>query len=677
MRLIEALIFYTLNKEKGTVIKMEKVRVELGKKSYDIIIGYDIISSINEYIKNYDKIIVFSNEKIGKIYSERLINILKEKNKNVFYYEIPDGEEYKTIETILPVYDFMVENNFDRSSLLISLGGGVVCDMGGYIASTFMRGIDFIQIPTSLLAQVDASIGGKVAVNHKKGKNMIGSFYQPKLVYIDTSVLSTLDEREIKTGIAEIIKHAVIYDENYFDYLLQNSDKLLGLDKEVAIKSIKRSCEIKAEIVSQDETEKGVRAYLNYGHTYGHVIENLTKYKIYRHGEAVVYGMMFAAYLAEYLNITDRKFINRQIEIFEKYGLSYTMPLYYYPKVLEILKHDKKVKAGKLIFVLPERIGKVNIAQVEEEKIEKYYETAEGKKVKSIIDIGTNTVRLFTAEVLNGKISNKYGKYLSITRLGEDVDKNKYLKKEAIDRNIEVLKEYRRISDEYGAIEIKAKATSATRDSQNRDEFINRAYSEAGIKIETITGEEEGRYAFNGVLTDNFSKDVLVVDIGGGSTEFIYGAKNNIKFIKSINAGSVRIKEKFFADDKYVENYKRAEEWVLEQFQDIKELKEKDFIIVGVAGTITTQVSMIKEMEEYNPEEIHRYNLTLNEIKNNLKLLENKNIAERKCIKGLDPKRADVIVSGTFFLKCILEFFSKESIFVSENDILEGIMEGI
>ncbi len=654
---------------------MEKVSVNLGKNSYEISIGKNILPEIKKHIKQGRKVAVISNETVGAIYGEKLLSLIKEVTPSVFYYEIKDGEEYKTIDTVLPIYDFLIDNNFDRSSLIISLGGGVVCDLTGYVASTFMRGVDFIQIPTSLLAQVDASIGGKVAINHPKGKNTIGTFYQPKHVLIDTAVLATLVMREIKTGIAEIIKHGVIRDSDYFNFLLENSDKILELQDELIIKTIKRSCEIKAEIVSLDETEQSVRALLNYGHTFGHVVESLTKYKIYQHGEAIVSGMTLAAHIAKELNMVDEQFIKKQNEIFDKFGIDRRVPEYNFAKTAEILKHDKKVKDGNLIFVLPTKIGEAVTVKVSEDTVEKVYKKCSEKRVQGVIDIGTNTTRVFIAETLNGKICSKYYKETEITRLGEGVDKNRRLKPEAIERTAAAIKRYAEKAAEYGVVSLKAFATSASRDAENSSDFLEKVKNETGITITIISGEEEGSAAFRGVATDSYSSDIAVIDIGGGSTEFIYGNNSEIKFIKSLDIGAVRVKEKFFADENYSkENFKQCEKWIFSILEAVSELKSKDFELVGVAGTVTTQVSVIKNMLKYNPAEIHKYTLSKSEIASNLTLFESKTLEERKKIVGLEPKRAEVIVSGTFLLQTIMKFFGKESVTVSEADILEGLM---
>ncbi len=653
---------------------MEKVRVELGKNSYDIIIGQDILKELDTHIKDYDKVLLISNDKVGKIYSDQIKKVLQRSIKDVHYFEIKDGEEYKSIDTVLPIYDYMVENNFDRSSLVVSLGGGVVCDLTGYVAATFMRGVDFVQIPTSLLAQVDASIGGKVAVNHSKGKNLIGSFYQPKLVYIDIDTLKTLEMREIKTGLSEIIKHSVIWDKDYFQFLMDNTEGILNFDSSILIKTIKRSCEIKAEIVSQDETEKGIRKLLNYGHTYGHVIESLTKYKVYRHGEAVTAGMYFAALLAKKLNLVNDEFIKTQNALFEKFGMEYEIPKYDYEVFTEILKHDKKIKQGKLVFIVPEKIGLAKSIEVDDDTIADLYKSFEGKEVKGVIDIGTNTVRLFLGEVKNKKIEKKYKKYMEVTRLGKNVDKTRLLDENAMKTTIDVLKRYKNHAREHGVKDISAAATSAMRDAQNSDDFIKRTLLEAGVKINVISGIKEGEFAFAGVLTDTYDKSVLVLDIGGGSTEFVYGDKNGVEYAKSLDMGSVRIKEKFFSDGQYNKHSQEAKQWIFAKLEAIKEMQNKDFVMVGVAGTITSQVSVLKKMEQHNSEEIHKYKLTKKEIDANYELFKSKNIEELKLLKGLHPKRADVIAAGTFLLKTILEYFEIDSITVSEKDMLEGLL---
>jgi len=653
---------------------MEKIKVELEDKSYNIIVG-EKLEEINEYIGKYSKILILTNNTVGKLYGEKLREALKE--RSIYYYELKDGEEYKNLESAKEVYDVLIDNEFTRDSLIISLGGGVICDLTGYIASTYMRGIDFVQIPTSLLAQVDASVGGKVAINYR-GKNLIGSFYQPKLVFMDTSLLKTLDEREIKTGIAETLKIALCFDKDFYEFLYENSEGLLNLDLEIVNKVVKRACELKAYVVSQDEKEQGLRAILNYGHSFGHVIERLTNYKAYRHGEAVIIGMEFALKLAVYLSLADKEYLELQEKLFEKYNLKYSIPKYEYKRMLEVLKRDKKNKNGKIKFIFSTELGKaVNVA-VDENDLEKFYKDLDGNKVRSVIDLGTNTCRLFIAEVNNNEIIHKYIKMVEIIKLGEGVDKNKFLLESAINRAIETFKKYSDISKSYASTEIIARATSATRDASNRDEFIKNIKEETGIDLLCISGNEEGELTFKGASTV-VEGDILLVDIGGGSTELVYGNQNQgITYLKSFDIGAVRLTEKFYLDENANENFEinkdKALEWKNSIFDEIDRFKDREFTLIGVAGTATTQVTVKEEMEVYNSEIVHKYLLKKEDLIENINKFKKFKVEERKQIKGLEEKRADVIVAGSEILLFLMNKLDKNEIIISENDILDGIM---
>lgn len=648
---------------------MEKVNVNLGENSYDIIIGENL-ENIGKYIKNYSKILVLSNETVGKLYGERVLKSLA--GREVEYYEIKDGEEYKTIETALEVYDKLIEWEFTRDSLIISLGGGVVCDLTGYIAATYMRGIDFVQIPTSLLSQVDASVGGKVAINYK-GKNLIGAFHQPQLVFIDHKVLNTLPMREIKTGIAETLKIALCFDGEFYNYLYNNNEDFLNLKETVVINVIKKACELKANVVSQDEKENGIRALLNYGHSFGHVIECLTDYTVYTHGEAVIMGISFVNKLGEYLGLSTKEYTKRQEELFDKFGLKYTIPKFEFHRMLEVLKRDKKNKEGKLKFVFSEELGKAHTRSVNIDDLEKFYNELEGNTIRGVIDLGTNTCRLFIAEVKENQIMFSYKKDMEIVTLGEDVNKTKLLKESAIERTLDCLKKYKNICESTGVTEILAKATSATRDALNKDKFLAKVEKETAIKIDCISGIEEGTYTFKGVTID-IKGQLLLIDIGGGSTEFIYGNENKIEYIKSFDVGAVRIRENFFENDDFITKLEEAKTWVLENFKDILFLKDKDFTLVAVAGTATTQVSVKEKMEEYNREIVHKYILKKSDVESNINLYNSLNLENRKNIIGLHPKRADVIIGGTYILNWIMEVLNKDEVLISENDILDGIM---
>ena len=655
----------------------------------DIYVGSNIILILNDYTKDFDKILIFSNETIADLYFEKFKSTLNEKDK-IFYFAIEDGEEYKNIENILPVYDFMLENNFSRKSLIISLGGGVICDMGGYISATYMRGIEFIQVPTSLLAQVDASVGGKVAINHPKCKNMIGSFKNPYRVIIDVEFLKTLPKREFKSGMGELLKHSFLTkDKSYLEYIENNVEKIKNLDNEVLEKIVEQSIRIKKYYVDIDPFEKGERAFLNLGHTYAHALESFFDYKVYTHGEAVAKGVIFDLELSLSRKKINKEYLKRSKNIFSLFDID--TDLIYLPndKFISLMRKDKKNSFNKIITILLDSEGNLSKTEVKEDEIIKIIDKYRNNFLRASIDIGTNSCRLLICEVKedNEIISFKKEIYkdLEIVKLGEDVNKNKFLKEEAIERTLKCLKKYREIIDKYSIEEknIICFTTSATRDSNNRDYFIKKVYDETKIKINCISGNEEAYINFKGVVSsfdENFKENILVFDIGGGSTEFTLGNIDGIKKKISLNIGSVRITEKFFLDNGIYnyceENREKAKEWVIENLQELEDFKKEDFTLIGVAGTTTTQVSVKEKMEVYDSEKIHLSNLTSKEINDNLDLFI-KNINKQE-IKGLDPKRKDVIIGGTIILKEILEYFEKDFVIVSENDNLMGaILEGV
>ena len=328
----------------------------------DIYVGSNIISKLNDYTKDFDKILIFSNETIADLYFEKFKSTLNEKDK-VFYFAIRDGEEYKNIESILPVYDFMLENNFSRKSLVISLGGGVICDMGGYISATYMRGIEFIQVPTSLLAQVDASVGGKVAINHPKCKNMIGSFKNPYRVIIDVEFLKTLPKREFKSGMGELLKHSFLTkDKSYLEYIESNVEKIKNLDNEVLENIVEQSIRIKKYYVDIDPFEKGERAFLNLGHTYAHALESFFDYRAYTHGEAVSKGVIFDLELSLLRGEIDKEYLERAKNILQSYGYNNKEKIKF-----ELLK-DERIKNIKIkendnmteIIIYPKELSKID-----------------------------------------------------------------------------------------------------------------------------------------------------------------------------------------------------------------------------------------------------------------------------------------------------------------------------
>jgi len=341
---------------------MKKVKVALGEKSYDILIGFPL-EEIGRTLKKYTKGIkslIITNPTIAEHYLKRVERSLEVAGFQLLVAQVPDGEEHKSLTEASKLYARCVEYRLGRDSIIVGLGGGVIGDLAGYVAATFMRGLPIVQVPTTLLAQVDSSVGGKVAVNLPEGKNLVGSFYQPLLVYIDLSVLKTLPIEEMKAGMAEVIKYGIILDSDFFEYLEENIGRLRQLDSEVLETVVARCCLLKAKVVEKDEKESGLRAILNFGHTLGHAFEALTDYKKYRHGEAVAIGMVGACRIAEEMGMLKKEAKDRIEHLIGKTGLPGRIGVKLsVDSIIQILSLDKKVRAGKVRFVLPERIGKV------------------------------------------------------------------------------------------------------------------------------------------------------------------------------------------------------------------------------------------------------------------------------------------------------------------------------
>lgn len=343
---------------------MPLLNVALGERSYPIIISPGALDQLPEYLLPLSlspSLLLVTNPLVFQLYGKKVLTILQKAGYLVTLGLIADSEEAKSLETAKELYDLALEGQIDRSSGVLALGGGVVGDTAGFVAATYMRGISFIPLPTTLLAQVDSSVGGKVAVNHPAGKNLIGAFYQPRLVVTDPTVLASLPEEEIRTGLAEVIKYGVIRDANFFGYLEENLSRLLAREPEALTEVITRSCAIKAEVVSQDEKEENQRAILNFGHTLGHALETLTGYQTLRHGEAVAVGMVFEAELAVRKGFFTPEAAARIRKILEKAGLPTSFPGLKAEEILPLLYHDKKTRARALTFILPLEIGKVEI----------------------------------------------------------------------------------------------------------------------------------------------------------------------------------------------------------------------------------------------------------------------------------------------------------------------------
>lgn len=342
---------------------MQEIRLKLAERSYSISIDGSILKDLGSAIRRFEfsrKIAVISNPVVHNLYGNVIAQSLKDEGFQLTEIIIPDGEEYKSLEWAGKVYGELLKARLDRQSAVIALGGGVIGDLAGFAASTYMRGIAVIQVPTTLLAQVDSSVGGKTGVNHPLGKNMIGTFWQPRLVWIDLDTLKTLPSRELIAGLAEVIKHGIIRDRELFDFLETNREKILHLDRQALTHLIKRSCEIKADVVSRDERESGLRAILNYGHTIGHAIETVTGYKKYLHGEAVAMGMYAEAVLSNRLGIIDDQQVESIKALIESYDLPVAIPAdINLRNILSAIQIDKKAVAGELACVVPETIGAV------------------------------------------------------------------------------------------------------------------------------------------------------------------------------------------------------------------------------------------------------------------------------------------------------------------------------
>ncbi len=344
---------------------MEKVTVGLGERSYEIVIGSGTLSGIGESALQFGftpTIGIISNPTVFGLYGEEVLRSFSNAGFNCFSTLVPDGEEYKDYFWSYHILTDLLNNRLDRNSCVVGLGGGVIGDMTGFAGSLYMRGIHLIHIPTTLLAQVDSAVGGKTGVNHAAGKNMIGTFHQPRLVWTDISTLRSLPKRELLCGIAEIIKCGVIWDAELFGVLEEKREAILNLDMDVISYLIKRSCQIKAEVVSKDERESGLRAILNYGHTIGHAVETETGYSKYLHGEAVAMGMCLAARLSEALGMMESACVERIKSVIRAYGLPVELPKDLNDdKLISLITMDKKAAAGEIKFILPKDIGNVVI----------------------------------------------------------------------------------------------------------------------------------------------------------------------------------------------------------------------------------------------------------------------------------------------------------------------------
>jgi 3-dehydroquinate synthase len=336
---------------------MERLSIELAERSYPILVGPGLLGSLtvlDEAVRAHD-VLVVTNETVGPLYLEQLRRGLA--GRRVEHVVLPDGERYKTLDTLVRVFDALVEQRMNRDACIAALGGGVVGDMAGFAAACYQRGVDYVQFPTTLLAQVDSSVGGKTGVNHPGGKNLIGAFHQPRAVVSDTDTLATLPPRELRAGLAEVIKAALVADRDFLHWIEANLESLLALEPDALAHAIRRSCQIKAAIVAEDEREHGRRALLNLGHTFGHAIETAAGYGEWLHGEAVAAGLVLAADMSRRLGWIDAADVARLTSLLARAGLPIVAPPIGAGRALALMGLDKKVLAGRIRLVLLRRLG--------------------------------------------------------------------------------------------------------------------------------------------------------------------------------------------------------------------------------------------------------------------------------------------------------------------------------
>ena len=346
---------------------MKIIRVKTNSKNYDIKVGHDLLGSIPlKKLVSQKDVLLITDSKVPEFLINKLKrNLKKSSSKKINSIKINASESNKNMAYLTRVYDFLIRNNYSRDCIIFGVGGGITCDMAGFISSTFLRGVDFVLIPSTLLSQVDASIGGKTGVNHKGFKNMIGTFNQPSQVIVDTKFLKTLSKLEIQCGLMEVIKHGLISDKIFFSWLEKNLRQILALKPKFLEHAIKRSIEIKAAVVSKDEKEEGLRAILNFGHTFGHALETIGDNKLYSHGEAVALGMLAATKLSEINSNLEPYVYERVHSIIKKSGIATKLKKKINPKrLIKLMQSDKKKERNLLRFILLEKLGKAQITSI-------------------------------------------------------------------------------------------------------------------------------------------------------------------------------------------------------------------------------------------------------------------------------------------------------------------------
>jgi 3-dehydroquinate synthase len=363
----------------------QTICVDLGTRSYPIVIQHNLLESLGKELTQLGcmgKVGIVTDRHLAVRHLNRMRRILKTAGYTVVPIVLAPGERTKTLRSISLIMDMLVDAKFERTSTLLALGGGVIGDLTGFAAAIYQRGIPFVQVPTSLVAQVDSSVGGKTGVDHPKGKNLIGAFNQPQAVFIDPATLTTLPEREWKAGLGEVIKYGMIADETFFEYVERHVARILKLEQVSVAQIVKRSCEIKAQVVSEDERESDRRRILNFGHTIGHALESLGGYRGLIHGEAVAIGMIYEADLARHLGLCNEAAVARLRALVKAAGLPTGLPPVTFGALWRAMQQDKKVSAGTIHCVVPERIGSVRIIPLEKDKTREWFNIIRAREAR-------------------------------------------------------------------------------------------------------------------------------------------------------------------------------------------------------------------------------------------------------------------------------------------------------
>lgn len=363
------------------------VPVSLGDRSYQVLIQPHILPQIGRVLQDVGlagRVAIVTNPVVNEIYGRVVFRSLKRCGFSPFLVVIPDGEKAKSMYWLSKILDELVTQRLERQEVVLALGGGVVGDVAGFAASVYLRGVSFVQVPTTLVAQVDSSVGGKTGVNHPIGKNLIGAFYQPRVVVVDPQALQSLPKREWVAGLAEVIKYGMIADLKFFEYLEQHVEDLREQAEDVIPTVIRRCCEIKAEVVGGDERESGRRRILNYGHTVGHALETWGRYRTWIHGEAVGIGMVQEATMAHFLGLCTKELVERQRDLIQDVGLPIVMPSMTFMELWGAIQHDKKVVNGQINCVLPTTIGKVKVVPLVRQRIRQWFTASQSSRGKRL-----------------------------------------------------------------------------------------------------------------------------------------------------------------------------------------------------------------------------------------------------------------------------------------------------